>query len=95
MMLLLLAGVALVAMANTLTYVMIGLEYLYGMSVLGAALYLVPAQAAAVVGSKVVASWLMRRSGTARAGQVMLAGFTLSLLTLVVMSESAPWHFWS
>lgn len=90
MMLLLLAGVALVAMANTLTYVMIGLEYLYGMSVLGAALYLVPAQAAAVVGSKVVASWLMRRSGTARAGQVMLAGFTLSLLTLVVMSESAP-----
>ncbi|MGA9148283.1 MAG: MFS transporter [Candidatus Nanopelagicales bacterium] len=89
-MLLLLSGVALVAMANTLTYVTLGLEYLYGLSVLGAALYLVPAQAAAVVGAKVAASWLMRHWGTGRAGQIMLAGFALSLLTLVAMTATAP-----
>lgn len=87
---LLLSCVALIAMANTLTYVMLGLEYLYGTSVLGAALYLVPAQAAAVVGSKLIAAILMRRLGNRWAGVTMLTGFSLSLLTLLAMTATSP-----
>ncbi|MFN8126717.1 MAG: MFS transporter [Candidatus Nanopelagicales bacterium] len=89
-MALLLACVAMVAMTNTLTYVMLGLEYLYGESVLVAALWLVPAQAAAVVGAKFVAQQLMDRWGAARAGRIMLAGLALTLLPLVLMSATAP-----
>ncbi len=89
-MTLLLIGVALIVTASTLTYVMLGLEYLYDQSVLDAALWLVPSQAAAVVGAKLVAGQLMRRWGTARAGVVTLIGFALALLTLVPMSVTAP-----
>lgn len=87
---LLLSSVTLIAIANTLTYVMLGLEYLYGTSVLGAALYLVPAQAAAVIGSKFLAAILMRRWGNRWAGVTMLIGFSLSLLALVAMTASSP-----
>lgn len=89
-MLLMLAGVALVAMANTLTYVMVGLEYLYGLTVLQAAVALVPAQAAAVVGAKVVAGRMMARWGTPRAGSVMLGGFAITMLSLVLVSATSP-----
>ena len=85
-----LAGVALVAMANTLTYVMLGLEYLYGLTVLQAAVALVPAQAAAVVGAKVVAGRMMARWGTPRAGSVMLGGFAIAMLSLVLVSATSP-----
>lgn len=89
-MTLLLTGVVLVVIASTLTYVMLGLEYLYGQTVLGAALWLVPAQAGAVLGAKVVAGVLMRRWGTAHAGQVTLLCFALSLLTLLLISVTTP-----
>lgn len=90
---LLLGGVVLVVTASTLTYVMLGLEYLYGQTVLGAALWLVPAQASAVLGAKVVAGQLMRRWGTARAGQVTLLCFAVSFGTLLFVSETSPMAF--
>lgn len=89
-MTLLLTGVVLVVMASSLTYVMLGLEYLYGQTVLGAALWLVPAQAAAVLGAKVVAGHLMHRWGTARAGQVTLLCFAASFVPLLLITVTSP-----
>jgi MFS family permease len=89
-LLLLLATVVLVVTANTLIYVTLGLEYLYGQDALAAAIYLVPAQLASVVGAKIVASWLMRRLGTPRAGIALILGFGVSLLSLLAMSASSP-----
>ena len=88
-LLLLLVTVVLVVTANTLIYVTLGLEYLYGEDALTAAIYLVPAQLASVVGAKIVASWLMRQLGTARAGITLILGFGVSLLSLLAMSASS------
>lgn len=89
-LLLLLATVVLVVTANTLIYVTLGLEYLYAQEALTAAIYLVPAQLASVVGAKIVAGWLMRRLGTARAGVTLIVAFGVSLLSLLAMSASSP-----
>ena len=87
---LLLLCVMLVVTANTLIYATLGLEYLYGMSALAAALYLLPAQVASVIGAKVVAAQLMTRWGSARAGVVLISAFGASLLTLLAMSATSP-----
>ena len=88
-LLLLLVTVVLVVTANTLIYVTLGLEYLYGEDALTAAIYLVPAQLASVVGAKIVAGWLMRRLGASRAGVALIIGLGLSLLTLLAMSATS------
>lgn len=87
---LLLVAVALIAMSSSLTYITLGLEYLYGQTVLGAAVWLIPANAAAILGAKVVADRLMLWWGVARSGQAMLGGLTLSLLSLVLLGGSSP-----
>ena len=86
---LLLLCVVLVVTANTLIYATFGLEYLYGMSALEAALYLLPAQVASVIGAKFVAAQLLTRLGSARAGLVLISAFGASLLTLLAMSATS------
>jgi len=87
---LLLACVVLIVTVNTLIYATLALEYLYGESVLAAAIYLVPAQVAAIIGAKMLAAVLMRRWGTARAGTVVILGLAISLFTLVLMRPDSP-----
>ncbi len=87
---LLLACVVLIVTVNTLIYATLALEYLYSESVLAAALYLVPAQLAAIIGAKALAAVLMRRWGTARAGTVVIIGLALTLFTLVLMRPGSP-----
>lgn len=87
---LLLVTVVLLVTANTLIFVTLAMEYLYGEDALTAAIFLVPAQAAAVIGAKVVAGSLMRRLGTRRAGIIVMGGFSLSLLTLLAMQAMSP-----
>lgn len=89
-LLLLLTTVGLIAMSSSLTYITLGLEYLYGQTVLGAAIWLIPANVAAILGAKVVADRLMLWWGVSRAGQTMLVGLALALLSLVLFSASAP-----
>lgn len=89
-LLLLLLTVVLLITANTLIFVTLALEYLYGQSALTAAIYLVPAEAAAVLGAKVLAGWSMRRLGTPRAGIVLMIGFAVALLTLLAMQDTSP-----
>lgn len=89
-LLLLLLTVVLLITANTLIFVTLALEYLYGQDALTAAIYLIPAQAAAVLGAKVIAGWLMRRLGTRRAGIIVMIGFAVSLLTLLAMQSTSP-----
>lgn len=86
---LLLLCVVLVVTANTLIYATLGLEYLYGKSALAAALYLIPAQVASVIGAKIIAAQLMTRWGSARAGVVLICAFGVSLLTLFAMSATS------
>lgn len=88
--LLLLFGVTIVAMTNVLTYVTLALQYLYGLTVLAAAVALLPAQAASILGAKSLAGALMSRLGSPRAGSLLLAGFALSLFSLVAVQPSTP-----
>lgn len=89
-LILLLACLVLLVTINTLIYVTLAFEYLYGASVLSAAIYLVPAQVAAIVGAKFLSSQLMNRWGTMRAGVTAILGFAVTLCTLVLMGADSP-----
>lgn len=89
----LLLGVALVALVGTLTYVILALEYMYGMSALQAAIAVMPAQAGAVVGAKVLAGRAIHRWGMGRAGRHLTLALAVSVLPLVAMQASTPaWY---
>lgn len=88
----LLVAVALVVMVNVITYVMLGLQYLFGLSVLQSAVALLPAQAAAILGAKVLAAQLMSRLGAHRAGPIALVGLAVSLLSMItIRTSSGAW----
>ena len=91
-LLLLLVAVAVVAMVNTLNYVMLGLQYIFGVSVLAAAILLLPAQVTAILGAKVLAGALMTRWGPAIAGRCAFVGLAAALLSigLLVNGSSIP-----
>lgn len=89
----LLLGVALVALVGTLTYVVLALEYMYGMTALQAAIAVIPAQAGAVLGAKVLGGRAIRRWGMARAGRHLTLILAFSVLPLVGMQASTPaWY---
>ncbi len=89
----LLLGVALVALVGTLTYVILALEYMYGMSPLQASIAVIPAQAGAVLGAKVLAGRAIYHWGIGRAGRRMTLALSLSFLPLVAMQSSTPaWY---
>ncbi len=71
---LLLLVVVLVPFSNLWYYTTVGLQYLYGKSSLGAALWLVPPQAAAVAGASTVKRFI-------KAKGITVAGTTLLLIT--------------
>ncbi len=89
----LLLGVALVALVGTLTYVILALEYMYGMSPLQASIAVVPAQAGAVLGAKVLAGRAIHHWGIGCAGRRMTLALSLSFLPLVAMQSNTPvWY---
>ena len=93
MLRILLLGVVLVALVGTLTYIILSFEYLYGMSSLQAALAVVPAQAGAVLGAKVLAGQAIKRWGINRAARHLVLVLSFTALTLVGMQESTPsWY---
>ena len=89
---LLLLVVVLIPVFNTIFFMTIAFQYLYGLSVLGTALAMVPAQAAAAVGTRVIAAPLMRTRGTHRTAVLLLLFLIPSLLTgFAVNAESPLW----
>ncbi len=86
----LLIGVALVALAGTLTYVILALEYMYNMTPLDAAVAVIPAQAGAIVGAKIFASRAIQRWGYADAGTHLTLALGVSMLTMVSIQASSP-----
>lgn len=87
---LLIFAVLVVAMVCTLVFVTLGVEYLYELTSLQAALALVPAQLGAVLGAKLLAAWLMRRFRMPTAICVTLAALAISVSLLVVVSAQSP-----
>lgn len=89
----LLLGVMVVSLVGTLTFVIFALEYMYDMSALKASIVVIPAQAGAVLGAKVLAARAIRRWGEARAGQILLLVLAVSMLPLIAMRPGTPaWY---
>ena len=86
----LLLGVALVALVGTLTYVILALEFIYNMTSLDAAIAVIPAQAGAIFGAKVLASRAIQRWGCAVAGTHLTFALGMSMLTLVSIQSTSP-----
>lgn len=89
----LLLGVTLVALVGTLTYVILALQNLYGMSPLEASLAVIPAQVGAIIGAKFIGGHTIRRWGIGRAGRRLTLTLSVSVLPLVAMQASTPaWY---
>lgn len=89
----LLLGITIVSIVGTLTYVILALEFMYGMSPLQASLAVIPAQAGAVVGAKLIGGATIRRWGVHRAGRRMTLALALSVLPLLAMQAGTPsWY---
>lgn len=82
--------VLLVPVLNTFFYITIALEYMYGLSAFQTALYMVPAQAAGIVGAKFLAGPLMERFGLKWSGVALLAALGLVMLTTLDFSGQTP-----
>ncbi len=82
--------VILVPTLNTLFYVSIALQYMYGMSAFHTALLLIPAQIASIVGAKVVSERLTDRYGIERAGVLLLLVLAAVMVIPLTFSSSSP-----
>lgn len=86
----LLLGVALVALVDTLTFITLAIESMYGLTALQAAVALVPAQVSGIIGAKLVSLWAIRRLGITIAGRVLIGALGCStLLLLFIQSDTA------
>jgi hypothetical protein len=86
----LLLGVALVALVGTLTYVILALESMYNMTSFDAAVAVIPAQAGAIFGAKVLASRAIHRWGYAVSGTHLTFALGMSMLTLISIQSTSP-----
>ena len=69
------------------------LEYLYDFSALEAAIAIVPAQVASIIGAKVVAGRAIHRWGAARAGRYLMLAIAFTVPSPLLMQPSTPaWY---
>ncbi|HNE87873.1 MAG TPA: MFS transporter [Actinomycetota bacterium] len=89
---LMLIVVALWCFTQLWYYMTLAYEYVFGLSVLVAALLMVPAQLAAVVGAR-YAGWMVGRRGMVRTGVwfLMVTGLSLALSVLVGVDSPLWW----
>ena len=89
----LLFAVSVVALIESVPFVVLAFEYLYDMSALKAAIVVIPARVGAVLGAKILAGIAINRWGVARAGRNLLAVLSISLLSLLGMQPDTPaWY---
>ena len=90
LMRILLLGIALVALVDTLTFITLAIESMYGLTALEAAVALVPAQVSGIIGAKLVSLWAIRHWGITIAGRVLIGALGCStLLLLFIQSDTA------
>jgi MFS family permease len=89
----LLTGVLVVSLAQILSYICIVLEYFYDLTALQAAVAILPAQAGAIVGAKIVAQFAAHRWGVERAGRWLVLANGVTMLPLVFVTTSTPIWF--
>jgi MFS family permease len=88
----LILGVGVVALVGILTFVSIALHYYYGLTLLEAALAIVPAQLGAALGARVLAKFVLIRWGGLKGSQILALALSISFLSLVFVTESTS--FW-
>jgi len=88
-MIILLAVVLLVPLANIWYYATVGYQYVYGLNVLQTALMMIPAQAAGVAGA-IATRKVLQKKGVRFTGTVGLILFAFGLLTVLTVQETSP-----
>ncbi len=86
----LLAVVIIIPMLNTVFLMTLAFQYLYGLSVLQTALIMVPAQAAAILGTRFIAGPLMRRFGVTRTAAGLFGVLAVAMLGALLISVGSP-----
>lgn len=86
----LLAVVIIIPLINTVFFMTLAFQYLYGLSVLQTALIMVPAQAAAILGTRYLAGPLMRRYGVTRTASALFGVLAIAMLGALLMSAGSP-----
>ena len=84
--------VLIIPLLNTVFLMTMAFQYLYGLTVLQTALVMVPAQLAAVLGTKLIAGPMMRRLGVPRTAAALFAALALTMpLAFLVTPTSSIW----
>jgi len=86
----LLVVVIIIPLINTVFLMTIAFQYLYGLTVLQTALVMVPAQAAAVLGTRFIAGPLMRRIGVTHTAMLLFAVLSIAMLGVFAITPSSP-----
>lgn len=86
----LLAVVVIIPLINTVFLMTMAFQYLYGLTVLQTALVMVPAQAAAVLGTRLIAGPMMRRIGVTQTASVLFAVLSVAMLSVFFVTPTSP-----
>lgn len=88
----LLGVVVIIPLLNTIFLMTLAFQYLYGLTVLQTALAMVPAQIAAIFGTRLIAAPLMHRIGVTRTASVFFVILSVvMLLSFAVKTDSPLW----
>lgn len=88
-LLLLLVVIALLCFANLVFYTTLAFQYIFGLSSLETAIYMMPAQLAAVAGAY-AGGVLIRKRGIPAAGTILIVGVALMLFASAIVDEESP-----
>lgn len=86
----LLAVVVVIPLINTVFLMTLAFQYLYGLSVLQTAIVMIPAQAAAVLGTRLIAAPLMRRVGVTGTASLLFAVLAFVMLCSFAVRPGSP-----
>ena len=86
----LLGVVIIIPLINTVFLMTIAFQYLYGLTALQTALVMVPAQAAAVLGSRLVAGPLMRKIGVTSTATLFFGLLVVTMLCAFFVTADSP-----
>lgn len=88
----LLTTIIIIPLINTVFFMTMAFQYLYGLTVLQTALVMIPAQAAAVLGTRLIAGPLMRRIGISRTASRLFVALAVAMLaSFLVRADSPLW----
>ena len=88
----LLGTIIIIPLINTVFFMTMAFQYLYGLTVLQTALVMVPAQAGAVLGTRLIAGPLMKRIGITRTAEGLFAVLAVAMLgSFFVTADSPLW----